>query len=619
MKTLFDIVSASNSIAAQLETASGVSELNMNFADITPIEIIDDSNPLRSISMTFNGVDAVELPETKLLGANHESIPSTMDWVPRFKDSILLGGASRELHHEKDDIDCKSRITYSASTFNEETKKVSLVVTNEESHGFMCSNSFLFYTHQGFFTKSFTNSVFSNKAQKWTHELDYSKASEAEIEDIKHNGVRMFQLRDSIPKTLKNLVKTLELFVPALITRSVPDFIAKRNVRFLKDFRKWDIQKLDKALGRKEALAMKSKIRTGDMIGILRLDGLDPLLSIGMGSNTGHVVVAAWLPKRYVSEMMDPKTHGLAPTDNRVDATRSFDLGEYEGEETDLFMIESTAKDVYWDVNGIQATSFEQWVEWAAQADYNSFVAPISDEHHERINSNIGDFMTWFSTIVGADYGYSNFLMSWLDDVKNNFPCIDGKDYHGKPYKWCTNYHHLELLVLAFEKFLPSMAQKLMLQAVTLRAGSLTEEEKISSAKTNSLSFSQAVHRARTNKKIESNSLEIFTIPEDDSWRYVGTRFDVPDQRIQSNVCCVFVCNFYKHTGLFDGKEVNCSEFTNRDITGVEFYHKTQPAYSLIGKYNVMPDNGYNTRKPYDHMFESCPTVGPNYEQPERC
>eukprot|EP00388_Colpodella_angusta_P006978 GDKJ01020108.1.p1 GENE.GDKJ01020108.1~~GDKJ01020108.1.p1 ORF type:complete len:626 (+),score=169.84 GDKJ01020108.1:1-1878(+) len=620
MRTLFDL-SAVNSITDKLDLTS-IDDLDLKFADIPTITQVSDVNPLRSTKSSLK-FDAVELPETLLGSSKGDSLPHTLDWIPRYKGQIMTGAPQGTMHYDADDLDCKMRLSYSG-VFDETTKEYTLTMTNEESHGFNCRNTFLFYTHSGIFAKSFTNSILSNKPQTWIKKIDLSKASEAEISDVVHNGVRFFHLRDSLGKTLKNLIGSLELFIPALATRSVPDFVAKRNAEFLKNYRNWPIEKLPKAVGKAEALALKSKIRTGDMIGILRMDGLDPLLAIGMGSNTGHVVVAAWLPKRYVAEMMNPATHGLGPNADkdqvvRMMTERTFDISEYEGEETDLYIVESTAKDVYWDVNGVQATAFEQWVEWGVQADYNAFVSPASDEVHAASVANLGDFMKFFKTVVGNDYGYSNFLMSWLDDVKNNFPCVESISYLGRPMKWCTNYHHLELLVLTFERFLPDLANKLMLQALTLRAGELSEEEKTASASSGALSLTKAVHRARLNGKIGASSVDLFALPEQDSWNYIGTRFDVPNQSIKSVVCCVFVCNFYRSVGLFGDLNINCGEFTNRDITDVNFYHTEIKPYSLLGKYNVMPDNGYNTRAPYDHMFEKCPTIGPNYEQPADC
>lgn len=39
-------------------------------------------------------------------------------------------------------------------------------------------------------------------------------------------------------------------------------------------------------------------IESGDMIGILRFDGLDPLIMLGTGSRMGHCVMALWFEEK---------------------------------------------------------------------------------------------------------------------------------------------------------------------------------------------------------------------------------------------------------------------------------------------------------------------------------
>ena len=60
----------------------------------------------------------------------------------------------------------------------------------------------------------------------------------------------------------------------------------------------------------------ESLIHSGDFFGILRLDGLDPMIAWGMGSMTGHTTIA-----------------------HRIDGV--------------LHVCESQIKSSYWDTNGI--------------------------------------------------------------------------------------------------------------------------------------------------------------------------------------------------------------------------------------------------------------------------
>jgi hypothetical protein len=46
------------------------------------------------------------------------------------------------------------------------------------------------------------------------------------------------------------------------------------------------------------------KIHSGDVLYVVRFDGLDPLLAWAMGSTTGHVTTAMWIDgELYVSDL----------------------------------------------------------------------------------------------------------------------------------------------------------------------------------------------------------------------------------------------------------------------------------------------------------------------------
>lgn len=38
----------------------------------------------------------------------------------------------------------------------------------------------------------------------------------------------------------------------------------------------------------------EKEVYSGDFLGIIRLDGLDPMLAWAMGSTTGHTTIAMW-------------------------------------------------------------------------------------------------------------------------------------------------------------------------------------------------------------------------------------------------------------------------------------------------------------------------------------
>jgi hypothetical protein len=117
------------------------------------------------------------------------------------------------------------------------------------------------------------------------------------------------------------------------------------------------------------------------------------------------------------------------------------------------------------------------------------------------------------------------------------------------------------------------------------------------------------------------------SMPEQDGWKYSG---EEPRDGL-SYVCSSYVSSFYKVAGLYNGKFVNATEQTPRDVYMLNVFDAEfkrpqacvdadpdLPYCQLLGNYRMkLP--GYNTIKPYDYMNEACPSVAPLYNRPEGC
>jgi hypothetical protein len=96
---------------------------------------------------------------------------------------------------------------------------------------------------------------------------------------------------------------------------------------------------------------------------------------------------------------------------------------------------------------------------------------------------------------------------------------------------------------------------------------------------------------------------------------YNTTRYDVPYEA-PSLVCCVFVCNIWKSAGVFQGMDVNCAEQTNIDDYSLQIF---EPVYEqILGKWTLNLAH-YNSKVPFPHMAETCPSQGPDYIQDPSC
>ena len=132
--------------------------------------------------------------------------------------------------------------------------------------------------------------------------------TQAEAWDLKTKGIRVFEFTNSTIETVLQIIDTALLFVPELIN-PVDAASAARNVYFMKEYAQ--VNMVPRTI--KNVAIDESTVQSGDFFGIIRLDGLDPMLAWAMGSSTGHTAVAI-----------------RDPADNK------------------LYVAESTVKDVYW-------------------------------------------------------------------------------------------------------------------------------------------------------------------------------------------------------------------------------------------------------------------------------
>lgn len=132
-----------------------------------------------------------------------------------------------------------------------------------------------------------------------------------------------------------------------------------------------------------------------------------------------------------------------------------------------------------------------------------------------------------------------------------------------------------------------------------------------------------AAEAARRGMTIE----DVMAIPEQDHWEYYGL------EPIDgwSYVCSAYVAGVYKAAGLFNGHNVQATEFTPKDVYTLKIFDTNykvpeqcaqadpnQPYCQLLGKYRMnFPQ--YSTVEPYENMAEHCPTIAPLYERLSGC
>ena len=427
---------------------------------------------------------------------------------------------------------------------------------------------------------------FLNFVQGGPHKVSWSTVELTEDEKwyLYNRGLHVFLFRKgSWESIVEDVYHTASLFVP-FGTQDVNRFSAQDNIDFLTSYQQIKPLMVPRTPEQqaKPTSIDPSLIESGDFMGIIRLDGLDTMLAWAIGGTTGHTAVA----------LRKPVT------------------GQKQGE---LHICESTAKDAYWDTDGIQCTPYDEWVRKAMKAEHHVVWAPLSPENRKRFDEVAA--WKWFETVKGLEYGYQNLLFSWIDTVDMNYPCIPPN------YDRCISWPLLEVLSILFDRTSTVVAQKIWLQAFNKRVGT----EGLHTLELYKTFLSRKPKDVDATKYLA----QLPVIPEQDDWEYHMFPESGPTQTGPSMVCSVFVCRVWKEAGIFHsiGDNVNCGEFTPYDVYKLKIFDEAYPfppecsgkgqssqVCQLMGKYTLHL-NDYNTVDLHSHMAQTCPSFPPKYER----
>jgi len=353
------------------------------------------------------------------------------------------------------------------------------------------------------------------------------------------------------------------LFFGALLGTHVPQWTAENNVKFLRDHMNVELEKRSI----QKVTIPKSSVNSGDLLGIIRLDGLDSMLAWAMGSRTGHTCVAMWI----------------------------------DGE---LYVCESTAKSNYWPVDGIQKTPWDEWISRAEKADFNVVHLKLSEEMAKRFD--VKNATKFFNSVQGLPYGFHNQFTGWVDTAEGNFP---------PPLS-----SHLAMLLAPFGEWLIQRELKAGQTYDFVRQGLNHRLQTIN------LSIEEAYMEA---SRRGINFTTLVTMVEKDKWNYVNNEGKTGPSLVCCAFVTRMWKEGGLFGDLTDS--IQATEFTDWDAYTLNFFAKNQnrsqdclaadpnlPFCQLLGKYRMkIPD--WNTVKPYSHMRERCPTLPPLYLKPEGC
>jgi hypothetical protein len=399
-----------------------------------------------------------------------------------------------------------------------------------------------------------------------TFQWNLTNLDDALMWDINTNGLRILRFIETPEDAFFSLGQTVLLFEPEIIGPETPWEFDKMNVDFIRAYANFSFPE---RIGSPEINLDASQIKSGDFIGVTRMDGLDPMIIWGMGGTTGHTTVALW-----------------------------FDDG--------LYITESQVNSSYWPTNNIQRTPYLQWIKQAREADYNFVHVPLSDEASAKFNLTAAQNL--FYELEGTPYGYHNFLFGWIDTFTGNFPCLP------PDYKYCLTPALAMVGSGLFDRLSKALANKMYNQALTHRVNKPWE-----TFNTTAEIYQYAY------ESLNLTFEELIVLPEQDEWVYSDGRSLVCDVF----VCSIWkAAGLFGDVA----DQIQCTELTPRDVYSMNVFD-TNPANrpeickiidpslpfcQLGGKYQLdLP--GYGTTAPYANMDQNCPGLAPTYDRPSNC
>lgn len=297
-----------------------------------------------------------------------------------------------------------------------------------------------------------------------------------------------------------------------------------------------------------------SNLKSGDVLAIFRLDGVDPLIMYGTGSTIGHCTMALW----------------------------------FDGE---LYIVEAQDSP-YWPTKNVQRTKYRDWVKYALAADFHVSHLALTEEARAIFNETAAQ--EFFFSTEGLPYGFHNFLYGWIDDV-NIAPLL--------PVGGVLQVFSI------FEKHMPSVADVFITESLNKRlntTGLKIPQIAIEAAKLN-ISSSRLITTPAQDNWVYSS------IKPRDGEAYVCSSYIVAHYKaagLFGNLtvqATEFTPRDLYELSFFDNKWVSQDLNCLSDSPGMPFCQ-------IMGKYRMaFPKMG--TVEPYSNMNERCKMLAPLYER----
>jgi hypothetical protein len=471
------------------------------------------------------------------------------EFIPVFKGSLKFKGEFIEF---KNSCFRKTKITLKELT----EEKLVLELDVQNSYNPMCTEDFLF----ALIRHRETETIF------WSgiHLVEFKGLKPDDTYDIMKNGVRVFSLKENYITTIASLINTFEMFLGGLINdpdipvigSKVPDYMVEANLAFLEQ--NMNIKLAKRSIKKVENI--EDYIESGDMLGLMRMDGFSTLIMYITGGRTSHTAMALWME---------------------------------ENGKRKLYVVESQYGQ-FTPQNGVQKTPFSSWIKAMENASYSVVLLKLNELSRSRFNEKLA--IMEFNKLEGFPYGFHNLAFGQIDTPDHNFPSQLSPQF-------------IEVSLRMLEEVFPPLMRSFIGEALNIRLE--TQNLKIDEL---------VIEAAKRNLTIS----EVMAIPEQDEWVYsTGKSFTCSGLLSHLYRASGVLSHLYFQATEFTPRDLyslNIFDTVGKDRPKACIEADPDIPYcQLIGDFRIDVTKELSTISPYHYMFEKCESEAPEYIRSKFC
>lgn len=471
------------------------------------------------------------------------------EFIPVFKGSLKFKGDCIEFSNScfKNTKICLKILT---------DDKLVLEIDAQNSYNPVCTDDFLF----ALIRQRETETIF------WSgiHLVEFKGLKADDIYDIMKNGVRVFSLKGNYISTIASLINTFEMFLGGflndpdipVIGSKIPDYMIEANLGFLEQ--NMNI-KLDKR-SIKKVENIEDYIESGDMLGLMRMDGFSTLIMYLTGGRISHTAMALWMEES---------------------GTRK------------LYVVESQFGQ-FTPQNGVQKTPFSYWIKAMEKASYSVVLLKLNELTRSRFNEKVA--IMEFKRLEGLPYGFHNLAFGQIDTPDHNFPRQLSPQF-------------VEVSLRMLEEVFPQLMNSFVGEALNMRL------------QTQNLKIDELVIQAAKRNLTLS---EVMALPEQDEWVYSdGRSFTCSGLLSHLYRASGVLSHFYFQATELTPRDLYSLQIfdtVGKDRPKVCIEADPEIPYcQLIGDFRIDLTKELSSITPYHYMFEMCESEAPEYNRSKFC